>query len=182
MATAHNNVVPVNRFFNIPGDVSRQLAPWELEKRGYPLTVARFELLERILFRSDIAGGVIEIAPRFISDLASIPRFLWPAMAPDDPRIALGAWVHDWLYFHRGVVIVWTKPTWTVEDGVLQAWPTSKRIERALSRSDCDRILAFECMPELKAARWRQDCVYAGVRIGGRSRWNHADKHFTKGE
>lgn len=142
----------MNRFFDTAGDLSRQLAPWELQAEGKPATAALFRLAESIRFRSDVAGGVIVVPSGYLSDLASIPRALWGLFAPDDPRICLGAWVHDLLYGAQGKV--------TLEDGTVTA----------LTRDQCDRILAFEAMPELGADKFHQDAVYNALRVFG-DRW-----------
>jgi len=143
----------MNRFFNIDGDTSTQLAPWTLQSMGKPLNVALFKLLIPIRFRSDIAGGVIVVPSGYISDLASIPQFAWSIfMASDDPRIELGAWVHDLLYGAQGKV--------TLEDGTVTA----------LTRDQCDHILAFEAMTDLMAEKIQQDAVYEALKNFG-DRW-----------
>lgn len=136
----------MNRFSDIQGDVSLQLAPWECRKRGLPLR-AFFDLREELEFESDIAGKII-VPVGFISDLASIPQFAWSIfMASDDPRIELGGWIHDRLYGLKGKVN-----------------------ERQLTREQCDRILAYEAMPELGASTFQQHAVYYALRIFG-DRW-----------
>jgi hypothetical protein len=142
----------VNRFFEIDGDLSTQLAPWRLREQNQPLNVALFRLQLPLRFRSDIAKGVIVVPQDFTSDLASIPKFAWSIfMASDDPRIELGAWVHDLLYKSHGVV--------TLEDGS----PTN------LSRKDADTILAYEAMPDLLATGFQCGAVYQALRRFGRS-------------
>ena len=95
----------MNRFFDIDGDVSTQLAPWKLAAQNRPIKVARFILQIPLRFRSDIAGGVIVVPQGYDSDLGSIPQFAWSIfMASDDPRIELGGWVHDLLYQNHGVL------------------------------------------------------------------------------
>lgn len=143
----------MNRFFDIEGDSSVQLAPWQLVANGYKTTDAIFRLLQPIRFDSDVAGGVVVVPMGYPSDLASIPEALWNLFAPDDPRICLGAWVHDLLYQYKGVV--------ALEGGG----------ETALSREQCDRILCYEAMPELMADKFHQDAVYAALRVFG-DRWH----------
>ena len=143
----------MNRFFDIEGDLSVQLAPWELKKLNRPVQIALFRLESPLRYRSDIAGGILVVPRGYLSDLASIPKFAWSIfMASDDPRIELGAWVHDWLYQHQGVV--------SLED---------ERTTR-LSRKDCDAILAHEAMPELSANAFQCAAVYRALRAFGR-RW-----------
>jgi hypothetical protein len=146
----------MNRFYDIEGDVSMQLAPWTLTALGIPTKSAWFHLREQIRFRSDIAGGDIIVPVEFLSDLASIPQFAWSLfMASDDPRIELGGWVHDLLYRHRGLL----------DDCHLTA-------RGQLTRRDCDRILAFEAMPDLGATRFQQRAVYVALRLFGRAAWD----------
>lgn len=140
----------MNRFFDIPGDVSMQLAPWEARRRGMDWTRAWFELREPLRFRSDVAGGVIALPPGRVSDLASIPRFAHGVfMHPADPRIALGAWFHDEVYEKQGII--------TLECGkVVQ-----------LSRKEADHMLSFESMPDLMATEPQQHAVYQALRRFG---------------
>ena len=143
----------VNRFFDIQGDLSVQLAPWELAKMSRPIDIALFLLKVPIRFRSDIAHGVIVVPENYLSDLASIPRAVWSIfMASDDPRIELGAWVHDLIYGANGYV--------ELEDGRAMM----------LNRQQADDILAHEAMPDLGATVTQQTSVYWALRTFGR-RW-----------
>ena len=122
----------MNRFFDIDGDVSVQLAPWVLREMGQPL---------------NIAGGVIVVEQGYVSDLASIPQFAWSIfMASDDPRIELGAWVHDLIYGSIGQI--------KLEDG--------RRV--TLSRKQADNILVYEAMADLLATPAQQFAVYQTLR------------------
>jgi hypothetical protein len=67
----------MNRFFDIDGDVSLELAPWKLSALGRPVKTALFQLQVPLRFRSDLAGGVIVVPQNYLSDLASIPKFAW---------------------------------------------------------------------------------------------------------
>lgn len=153
----------VNRFFNIKGDVSLQLAPWELESMGKPVKVALFELKEEIRFRSDIAGGVIVVPVGYLSDLASIPQFAWSLfMATDDPRIELGGWIHDVIYSNNGQM--------TLGNGT--------RV--SLSRKQADRILTEEAMPDLMATPFQRAIVYQALRRFGKQwKMNSFWERFT---
>lgn len=143
----------MNRFFDIKGDVSMQLSPWEARNRGLDWKQAWHELQKQLRFRSDIAGGVLFVRPGKVSDLASIPKVVWSFfMKPDDPRIALGAWFHDELYQRRGRVVL----------------ECGKAVE--LTRPQCDEILAFEAMPDLLATRFEQHAVLQTLRRFGH-RW-----------
>lgn len=141
----------MNRFFDIQGDYSMQLAPWEARNRGLDWTKSWHELRKKLRFRSDIAGGVIPIYPGYVSDLASIPRFTWSFfLKPDDPRIALGAWFHDLSYQQRGHI--------TLECGK----------EVILTRRQCDELLAFEAMPDLFATPYEQHAVFQALQRFGK--------------
>ena len=140
----------MNRFFDIDGDVSIQLAPWKLAAQNRPIKVARFILQIPLRFRNDIAGGVIVVPQGYDSDLASIPQFAWSIfMASDDPRIELGGWVHDLLYQNHGVI--------TLENGN----------QTSLSRKQADTILAYEAMPDLDATGAQSFAVYQALRRFG---------------
>jgi len=141
----------VNRFFDIDGDVSIELAPWKLIAQNEPVKIARFILKVPLRFRSDIAGGVIVVPLGYDSDLASIPQFAWSIfMASDDPRIELGGWVHDLLYQNHGRV------------------PLENGSTTSLSRKQCDTILAYEAMPDLSATAFQCSAVYQALRRFGR--------------
>jgi hypothetical protein len=140
-----------DRFFNIIGDTCVQLRPQTLIELGYTkLNKAYYSLHAPIRFKSDIAGGVIVIPKGFISDIASIPLWLQPPfMKSDDPRIALGAWVHDYLYVKRGNILL------------------CNLTEVILTRDQCDRILTEEAMPHLMAKWWQCKLVYYALHFFG---------------
>lgn len=140
----------MNRFFDIPGDISMQLAPWEARRRGLDWTKAHYDLAQVLRFRSDVAGGVLRIEAHTLSDLASIPKAAWSLfMHPADPRIALGAWFHDDIYASHGLVML--------ESGEFVQ----------LTRQQADHILAFEAMPDLMATEHEQHLVYQALRRFG---------------
>lgn len=140
-----------NRFYDVEGDVSTQLAPWVLRKMGKPIKRALFKLKQPIRFRSNIAGGIIVIPVEYISDLASIPQFAWSIfMKPDDPRIELGGWIHDYLYGNEGKI--------TLED--------NKKV--SLTREQSDDILTKEAMPDLLASDFICSAVYYALRLFGK--------------
>lgn len=149
----------MNPFYNTEGDLSVQLAPWQLERMGKPMSRALFRLERPLGFRSFLAGGDITVPTGFVSDLASIPQFAWSIfMSPDDPRIELGGWVHDWLYRNSGKV----KVRWMESEDVAERW---------LNRKQCDMILAFEAMPALGASSFQQWAVYLALRMFGGMAW-----------
>ena len=48
------------------------------------------------------SGLAITVPAGFETDLASVPRLLWPIFAPHDPRYAAAAVIHDYLYRWKG--------------------------------------------------------------------------------
>lgn len=152
----------MNRFFNVDGVVATQLAPWALARilwddKTVPPGLAIFRMEQVLRFKSDIAGGVLVLPVGTLSDLASIPEAAWAVfMSPDDPRIAMGAWVHDLLYQKEGLV--------TLEDG--------RQI--TLSRQQADAILAHEAMVDLGASPFECAAVYDALRCFG-TRWTREE-------
>lgn len=144
----------MNRFFDVDGDHSTQLAPWTTPPQFGGVAAFRREAALR--FKSDIAGGVIVVPVGFLSDLASIPRYVWSTfMAPNDPHIALGSWIHDWLYNSLGFV--------RLQGGEFAGV--------RLTRDQCDRILTFEAMPDLGASSFECRGVYVALRLFGGGHW-----------
>jgi hypothetical protein len=45
-----------------------------------------------------IDGKRLTVDPEFTTDLASIPKYLWPWLAPQDTRLVYPAILHDFLY------------------------------------------------------------------------------------
>lgn len=146
----------MNRFYDSVGASSIQFAPWELKTRALGKNRAIFLLQADIKFYSDVAGGDIVVPVGFLSDLASIPTLAWGVfMAPDNPHISLGGWVHDFLYGSVGSVTI---------NGVV----------KHLTRKQCDTILAYEAMKELGASKFQQNIVYFALRAGGAGSFNTA--------
>ena len=145
----------MNRFYDIPFVPCRELAPWEWRARNFQGTDGVFELAERIKMRSDIAGGVIILEAKMLSDLASIPTVLmFLTMTTDDQRIGIPSWFHDHLYKSGGYIQVYNEDE------------TPKAMVQ-LTRQQCDQILCDEGMVDCYASvldRWK---VYRGLRMGG---------------
>lgn len=80
------------------------------------------------------SGLVIEVPAGFETDLASIPRVLWPLMPPHDPGYAAASVLHDHLLRIEQVHAV-------VADAIL-----------------------YEAMTVLGVARWRRLTIYLPVR------------------
>lgn len=140
----------MNRFYDLEGDRCLQLAPWAVQERGLAQHKAWYVLLDDIRFRSDIAGDDIVAPAGMVTDFASIPQQVWSIfMDPDDPRIALGSIIHDYLYSMNGIL---PAPLGT------------------LTREDADRILAFEAMPDCGATLLEQNATFWSLRAFG-DRW-----------
>ena len=153
----------MNRFYDTQGDLSTQLAPWETKRYGFDPAISIFRLERELRFRSDSAGGDIVVPVGFLSDLASIPRIAWSLGYDSDCNIMeLGAWTHDLLYSNAGSVPVRSCDHRT----------RSVTAMMTLTRKQCDRVLCYEAMPDLGAARWQQNAVYWALRVGGRSSFN----------
>lgn len=138
----------MNRFHNITGLDVRELAPWELQRRGYPRNEALYELRMDMAFNSDIANGTIVVPQGFLTNDANIPALARPLLNSNAPVISLGAVLHDYLYSLKG---------WITE-------------QRKISRDQADRILAFEAMPALGATAFQQHAVYRALKYFG-DRW-----------
>lgn len=61
-----------------------------------PLYEYHYQTCNPFLFR--INGEIFEIPADFKTDLASIPKMLWPIMAPSHSSLIRAAVIHDWLY------------------------------------------------------------------------------------
>lgn len=57
----------------------------------------RLMLTTPLVYDSELLGGAIIVPKDFVTDLASIPQFLWSVISPLGPYDA-GAVLHDWLY------------------------------------------------------------------------------------
>lgn len=126
----------------------RDLGAVEIASRG--LTHKYWaEFLEAFIAYSEIVGKII-VPKGFLSDGASIPRFLWLWLDGTDPDILFASYCHDLLY-------------------TLQQF----------TKDQCDRTIR-ELMIKSGAPRWKANAVYAGLRLGGAKAWNEATLNLTK--
>jgi len=88
----------------------------------------------------------VNIPQGFECDLASVPRLLWPLVAPFELSVAAPL-VHDWLYRHGGVL---------PDTGVTRA------------RKACDQLF-LKIMIEEGVPVWRARAAYHAVRLFGGS-------------
>lgn len=93
------------------------------------------------------SGETIDVPAGFITDFASIPRFLWSVLPPYG-RYAAASVIHDWLY----------------KTGGLHGTYTRKR---------CDAIF-LEAMKVLQVSTLTRNVIYRAVRTFGNSSWNVA--------
>lgn len=102
-----------------------------------------WENLSTVVIHEHVTHREITVAGGFRFDLASIPRALWPVIAPFELSIAAPL-IHDWLY--RGN-------------------------DRRYTRSQADRIFR-ELMQREGVSWWRREAAYVAVRAFGGKAWN----------
>jgi hypothetical protein len=93
----------------------------------------------------------------FVTDLASVPRVVWPFYPPDGPW-AKAAVIHDFLYATKGT------GEWHTQRGITRADP--------YSRKEADDILK-EAMADRNVGKWEQGVIWSSVRLGGAGGWGH---------
>lgn len=100
----------------------------------------------------EFSETMVVIPDGFITDFASVPRFLWPLLPPTGPY-GKAAVVHDWLYQFPQLMIPEQPKT------------------RVINRAEADSILneAMEVLEVGKMIRWS---IYSGVRVGGWKPWD----------
>ena len=106
-------------------------------------------------YRTGDGDELIVVPPGFVTDLASVPRFVWSFYPPDGPW-AKAAIIHDFLYFTRGT------GEWHDEVGITR--------DRPYSRKEADDILK-EAMADRRVGPWEQFVIWASVRLGGAGGW-----------
>lgn len=94
---------------------------------------------------------LIWIPRGFVFDLASVPRLVWPLIAPFELSIAAPL-VHDWLYRYAG------------------SMPAGGHALRAYTRRDAD-LLFRRIMERERVPGWRRVLAYAAVRAFGGFAW-----------
>lgn len=110
-----------------------------------PLPSIRTWRIDRAVGYTTQAGEYIAVKEGTITDLASIPRWLWPILPPDGDYLE-AAVIHDELYRrHRSGDITRT-------------------------RYQADSIF-LEAMRFGNILAWERFLVYRGVRLGGKGAW-----------
>jgi hypothetical protein len=100
-------------------------------------------------------GEAVTMPAGMQTDLASIPRLLWPILPPDGPW-GEAALPHDLCYSSHGAM------TWHGHAGRSRPAP--------YVRAECDQILD-EAMATLGVPRVQRVIIWLGVRIGGAAGW-----------
>ena len=102
-----------------------------------------WRLYEPLLYISSVYGSIA--VPRgFITDFASVPRFLFTYLLVGNTAHA-AAIVHDFLY--------------------------RKDCSKDLTKDQADAVF-YEAMEATKIPQWRRKLIYAGVRVGGSSAYH----------
>lgn len=97
-------------------------------------------------------SDIIVVPKGFITDFASVPRFLW-SIIPPYGKYTKAAVVHDFLYKHRPLVLA-------MDGG-----------QEPISRKDSDGIFS-RIMKELGTSTWRRWSMYKCVSKWGYKAWN----------
>lgn len=101
----------------------------------------------------DTDYGRITVPARFVTDGASVPRFLWFLYPPMDGDYDAAAVLHDFLYQRRTALV---------------------------SRFEADEVL-LDGMRATNTVRRKCCCVYMGVRFGGWLSWGRYRRKEMQG-
>mgnify|MGYP001593261482 CR=1 FL=1 len=128
--------------------MSRFLDPLRAEQ----LDATRWITLTLLRYESDLLSDTVEIPARFVTDFASVPRWLpltWYLTGNTAHRPSV---IHDWLYQRH----------------------VAERIERALAAAVfCEAMSADDIEP---VPRWQRSLIWAGVRAGGWVAWQNHER------
>jgi hypothetical protein len=109
-----------------------------------------------LVFRT-AAGDHVTVFAGQVTDLASIPRAVWPLLPPDGPW-ALAAVFHDAGYRSCGTY------RWPHRLGRTRSAP--------YSRAEVDDIL-LQAMTALDVPAWKRRLIWSAVRLFGGGGWSH---------
>lgn len=132
--------------FPLPLDL-RALPPWELKSIESDRQLYRVR--EAFAFVS-AAGWRVDVPQNFTTDFASIPRWVWSYISPEDPVILFPSVIHDYLYTRKG-----------------DLGPESRVV---FNRQQADEVLR-QAMLICGARATQALVVYNAVRFGGGSHW-----------
>jgi hypothetical protein len=110
-------------------------------------------------------GYHLVVPKGFETDLASIPRLLWPCVAPFELS-CVAPIVHDFLYQHGGQITTRHEGVDVIVDAV-----------RSFTKSDADLFL-LDLMQQEHVPAWRAWSAYYAVKWFGHSSWQ-APKSLT---
>lgn len=130
--------------------VLRSLSAYEIRLMGRDVQIYRS--MQDYAYTSDKLGGKQVVVPAgFQTDFASIPRFAWSLIDPEDIIIAHPSYIHDFLYSMRG----------TLTDGF------------TYTREQADGVLR-EAMELCGASSIMRETVYDAVRNFGQPHWDQS--------
>ncbi|MEN6605901.1 MAG: DUF1353 domain-containing protein [Bryobacteraceae bacterium] len=105
-----------------------------------------WRLVEEFEFASEVLERIVRVPRGFITDFASIPRFLWPLLPPTG-TYGKAAVVHDMLYRHPACVA----PACTWEEA---------------------NLTLYEGMVALGVGWLTRHAIFWGVQLGGWATWD----------
>jgi len=128
-----------------------------LQDKAHPATRDGRSLwaVERPVSYVTPAGDMITAPAGMVTDLASIPRFARPVLAPDGPWVQAAVF-HDLLYLTQGTGV------WKGHPGITRPTP--------YSRAEADQVLR-DAMADLGIPDWQAWLIYRAVRLGGGGGW-----------
>jgi hypothetical protein len=138
--------VTAEEHFPVPLEL-RALSAWELKSMGSDRQLYQ---LSRAFIYVDRDGMRIDVPAGFKTDFASIPRWVWSYISPEDPVILFASVIHDFLYTRKG-----------------DLGPESRV---AFNRQQADEVLR-QAMLVCGARATQAWVVYNAVRLGGGSHW-----------
>ena len=117
--------------------------------------------LQRTLsYEPSNATDTITVPRGFVTDLASIPRFVWTLLPPDGPWVK-GAVIHDFLYATRGT------SQWKRQ-------PPGNTRAQPYTRAEADWILR-DALKNRGVDLLRRNVIWLAVRFGGGRGWGKDD-------
>jgi hypothetical protein len=116
-----------------------------------PIGPGRWKL--RAPLEAQTEFGLIVVPAGFVTDGASVPRFLWPLYPPMDGDYDAAAVLHDYAYQHSQIDLA------------------RQLAGRVLTRAEADSLLS-EGMVATNTAKRKRLAIYVGVRVGGKPAWN----------
>lgn len=126
----------------------------------YNVSLATWELMEDLHYQN--YGVDLLILKGFLTDLSSVPRFFWRAIAPFELSITAPV-VHDYLYRHGGRYVSLSGQM------------------RAMTRAEVDALF-LHIMFDEGVGVFRRRAAYWAVRWFGGGSWNDSDLPAVSGQ